>query len=172
MDSPLAIRKREDLSKLQSLQKRINSILEIVSVHGNPPREINLRIRIPTAKNRNYPSEKQEISEVSIQLPEKYPFNMPYVIFNTPIWNPNVYSSNKWCFGEWQVTENLELFVIRLMKVIALDPTIVNPKSPANGDASSWYVSMMQRNPKLFPSMPVSNFARTEEKQKVKWKNL
>lgn len=172
MTNPLKIRKREDLSKLQALQKRASALLEIKSVKGDPPREINIQIRIPTAKNRYYPSEKQDFSEVSIQLPEKYPFNMPYVIFNTPIWNPNVYSSNKWCFGDWQVTENLELFVIRLMKVIALDPTIINPKSPANIDASNWYVSKLKSDPKIFPTVAVAGFANVIEKQKIKWKNI
>ncbi len=167
-----ALRKQEDLAKLRGLQQRTNSRVEVVSVEGNPPRKITCHIHIPTAVDRNYPHNKNEVSEVVIELPADYPFLPPTVTFNTPIWNPNVYASGRWCFGDWKVTENLELFVIRLMKVVALDPTIVNPSSPANPGAASWYVKMLHTKPGLFPTVVVNSLLAEPEKPKLVWKTL
>lgn len=172
MSEVSALRRRSDLAKLRELQSRMPRILEILEVTGNPPRSIKLRIRIPTAKNANYPKEKQEVNEVKIDLPENYPFTGPSVNFTTPIWNPNVYSSGKWCFGDWTITENLELFVTRLMKVIALDPTIVYPASPANTEAAHWYVKLKGRRPELFPTVLLSELMAEVEKAKIAWRPI
>lgn len=172
MNGTYAIRKREDLAKLKGLQVKLPTVLEIVGVKGDPPRELALRIRLPTAKSSSYPYEKQDMSDVTFQLPERYPLQKPTVTFKTPIWNPNVYPSGMYCYGEWNVTENLELFVIRLMKVIALDPTIINPRSPANGDAARWYMQMIERDPKLFSTVSVAGLINLSEKPKMVWRNI
>lgn len=172
MNDTYAIRKSADLAKLKVLQGKMPKTLEIIGVKGNPPYSISCRIRIPTAKNTEYPRVRQDVSEVEIQLPERYPLQMPFVFFKTPIWNPNVYTSGKWCFGDWKVTENLELFVTRLMKVIALDPTIICPDSPANGDAARWYVQLQNRQPELFPTVSVSALMAEAEAPKIAWRNI
>ena len=127
----LQARLDNDLQKLHALAGRSRGILQIGQVKGSPVSSIVLRIRIPTARNENYPGVRQEISEAVIQIPPKYPLQKPRVSFTTPIWNPNVYTSGQLCYGDWKITEFLDLFVIRLMKVLAYDPTIINPKSPA-----------------------------------------
>lgn len=173
MNEASAIRRRTDLAKLRELQTRASRALEILRVTGEPPRSIRLRIRIPTAKSARYPQEKQDVNEVEIVLPESYPLPPgPFVNFITPIWNPNVYSSGKWCFGEWKITENLELFVTRLMKVIALDPTIINPRSAANAEAARWYVQLHQQRPELFPTVAVSGLLAEAEKSKIAWHTI
>jgi hypothetical protein len=127
---------------------------------------------VPTARNSDYPRELQASSEVLIQLPERYPLDMPFVTFKTPIWNPNVFSSGRWCFGEWKITENLELFVLRLIKAIALDPSIINLKSPANTEAADWYQRKLTAEPGVFPTIPVANlFAETPKKNLI-WREL
>jgi len=173
VNEALAIRKRTDVAKLKELQTKMPGALEILSVVGDPPRSVKLRIRIPTAMNNRYPQQKQDISEVEIQLPEGYPLppaGVPFVNFMTPIWNPNVYPSGKWCFGEWTITENLELFVVRLMKVIALDPTIINPRSAANGDAAHWYVQLLEQRSGLFPTVSIAELM--SEKPKIAWRTI
>jgi ubiquitin-protein ligase len=173
LNGALAIRRTTDLAKLRELQARMPRALEILGVTGDPPRAIKLRIRIPTAKNESFPQEKQEVNEVEIVLPASYPLPPgPLVNFTTPIWNPNVYPSGKWCFGEWKITENLELFVTRLMKVIALDPTIINPRSAANGDAARWYVQLHDRRPDLFPTVSLAGLMAQAEKQKIAWRTI
>jgi ubiquitin-conjugating enzyme E2 T len=172
MNSVSALRRRTDLTKLQELQVRYSHGLKIIDVFGDPPQKIKLGIRIPTAKNANYPKEKQEVTEVEIHFPEKYPLEGPTVKFLTPIWNPNVYSSGKWCFGDWKPTENLELFVMRLMKVIALDPLIVNPLSAANSDAARWYVELKKMQPPIFPTISLQDLGVEIEKPKLSWKSI
>jgi ubiquitin-protein ligase len=147
--------------------------LAILGVTGDPARSIKLRIAIPTARNGAYPQERQEISEVDIVLPENYPFPPgPFVTFTTPIWNPNVYPSGKWCFGEWKVTENLELFVMRLMKVIALDPSIVNPHSAANVEAAGWFVRHLSLHPERFPTVSLSELMMVAQKPSIVWRSI
>ncbi len=147
--------------------------LEILRVEGDPPKALNLRIHIPTAKNAHYPNEQQNVSDVSIQLPERYPFPPgPQVFFQTPIWNPNVYNTGRWCYGEWKIMENLELFVTRLMKVVALDPTIINPNSAANPAAAQWYTQMRSQKPNLFPTARVEDFMTAPAQQRLTWRNI
>jgi len=172
MADTFAIRKTADLEKLKALQKKMPNTLEITSVRGSPPASLSCRITIPTAKDTNYPGTRQDVSVVEIQLPERYPFQPPLVTFTTPIWNPNVYPSGKWCFGQWKVTENLEMFIVRLMKVIALDPTIINPSSPANGPAASWYVDRQARQPGSFPTVKVLELMTESEQPKIAWRNV
>jgi ubiquitin-protein ligase len=148
--------------------------LEILYVTGDPAQSIGLRIRIPTAKNESYPQVRQEFSEVKITLSENYPFPPgPEVFFETDIFNPNVYHpSKRWCFGDWKITENLELFVTRLMKVIALDPTIINPRSAANGAAASWFVMNQKLHPELFPTISLSSLMMSVTKPTIVWKAI
>ena len=165
-----AIRRREDVKKLLDLQAKMPHTLLIKEVSGEPAQSIKIEINIPTAKNANYPHEKQDISSVVIKLPEAYPFPPgPTVIFNTTIWNPNVYKNGQWCFGDWEITENLELFVTRLMKVVALDPTIINPRSPANIEAANWYVKLNSNQPRLFPTVVLSNMMVEPKPREITW---
>jgi len=173
MNKASALRRRTDLAKLHELQAKLPRVLEIIEVTGNPPRSFKLRIRIATAMNANYPQQKQEVNEVEIVLPESYPFPPgPEVRFTTPIWNPNVYPSKKWCFGNWNITETLEFFVERLMKVIALDPTIINEHSPANPEAANWYVLLKGRQPKLFPTVSLAGLMAQNKEPKIAWRPI
>lgn len=168
-----ATRRRVDIIQLQALQGKMPRTLTILGVTGDPARSIKLRISIPTANNSAYPREKQETSEVEIVLPENYPFPPgPSVSFTTPIWNPNVYKSGKWCFGEWNVTENLSLFVIRLMKVIALDPIITNPESAANVEAANWFVQQYRLHPELFPTVALSGLMVEAPQPPMVWRTI
>jgi len=168
-----ATRRRTDIIKLQELQAKMPRTLTILGVKGIPAQAVKLRIRIPTAHNNAYPRERQEASEVEIILPENYPFPPgPSVNFKTPIWNPNVYKSGKWCFGEWKITDNLALFVIRLMKVIALDPAITNPLSAANGEAAGWYVQSHRLHPELFPTVSLSGLMVEAPQPTIAWRSI
>jgi len=169
-----ATRRRADLAKLRELQTRMPRALAILGVTGDPVRSIKLRISIPTAKNGAYPQDRQEVHDVEIEFPESYPLstNGPVVKFMTPIWNPNVFPSGQWCYGPWNVTEHLELFVTRLMKVIALDPAIINPGSPANREAANWFVRQHSQHPKLFPTVALSGFMAEAPKPSIGWRSI
>ncbi len=169
-----ATRRITDLSRLRELEATMPMALKILSVIGNPPQTIKLQIKIPTAKDQRFPTIKQNQSEVRIILPESYPLPPgPTVTFSTPIYNPNVYESGMWCFGDWSPTENLALFVKRLMKVIALDPEIVNIASPANRAAATWYEQQRAVNPAQFPTIVLSNLiAEGPKKPKITWRAI
>lgn len=172
MNEALKIRRNTDLVKLRELQAGMPRALEILSVTGNPPRAIDLCIRIPTARNGNYPQDIQKASEVQIILPERYPIEQPTASFKTPIFNPNVYASGKWCIGRWNQMEFLDLFVKRLMQLVALDPRIIDPRSPANAEAAQWYVRLQGLRPNLFPTVSLSGLMAEVQKPKIVWRPI
>jgi hypothetical protein len=94
------------------------------------------------------------------------------VYITTPIWNPNIFTGGKWCYGSWSITEFLDLFVLRLMRVIALDPMIVNTKSPANATATDWYIRLHKRQPYLFPTVDLSSLEVGPSKPTIAWRNV
>lgn len=174
MNQVFALRKREDLAKLRALRERMPRTLEIIRESGDPPNWITLAIHIPTAPNQSYPREKQLVSEVDIKLPEQYPLKAgPKIVFTSPIWNPNVFDSGRWCYGDkWSITENLEMLVIRLMQVIALDPAVINLKSAANREAAGWYHRMMKANSRIFPTISVIGLMAEQPKKKMTWRTI
>jgi ubiquitin-protein ligase len=162
MTDPRAARRQSDLAKLMELQRRVPRMLEITRTSGNPVQRIELRVTVPTARDANFPSVRQEVTKATIEFPENYPFppGGPLVMIETSIWNPNVFDGGKWCYGEWNLSENLALFVGRLIRVIALDPQIVNPNSPANRDAAKWYERLRKTNRSLvLPTADLSGLA-------------
>jgi len=166
-------RRRSDYEKLLALQARLPDVLTVSSEQADAPQHISLRIAIPTAVDETFPRRSQAVSRVHITLGENYPFPPgPTVEFKTPIFNPNVFESGSWCYGWWQISENLELFVMRLLKVIALEPQIVNPKSPANSDAAEWYSRARAANPTMFPTMSLGAAAAAPRPPAMQWRNI
>ncbi|HOW43501.1 MAG TPA: ubiquitin-conjugating enzyme E2 [Candidatus Omnitrophota bacterium] len=172
MPDPRLVRKQEDIEKLRQLQKQMSTVLEILLVEGNPPNRVELKIKLPTAVDKNYPQNVSNVSTISIQLPSNYPIQEPAVTFRSSIWNPNVYPSGKLCIGKWTITENLELLVKRIIQVIVLDPAIINVGSPANGEAAQWYSSAHRKNPALFPTLRVENLFKSEQKRTITWRSI
>lgn len=172
MPDPRSIRKQEDIEKLRQLQVQMSSVLEILSVEGNPPSKVELKIILPTAIDENYPQSTNTINRVSIQLPSNYPIQEPSVTFRSSIWNPNVFTSGKLCIGKWTITENLELLIKRIMQVIVLDPAIVNVDSPANREAANWYKSAKSRSPALFPTFRVGDLFLAQHKKTITWRTI
>jgi hypothetical protein len=168
-----ALRRQADLEKLRALAARMPGTLEILRVTGSPAETIKLRLRVPTARNSNFPREIQPSTDVEIALNANYPMPPgPAVNILTPVWNPNIFASGRWCSGTWRITENLELFVIRLMKLLAFDHSIINTASPANDEASRWYNTIKRQTPGIFPTMDLSRALAVEEKPKIGWKPI
>lgn len=169
----ITTRKLEDLEKLKALQARQPRLIQILRVTGQPPAEIELNLVLPTARSTAFPAERQAQTRVKIQLPQRYPFEEPLVSIQSTIWNPNVYASGRVCLGSrWTVTENLELLARRIMKIIALDPLIVNVQSPANREAASWYAALLRRQPGLFPTAQVEALLAAPAPRPIAWHNL
>jgi ubiquitin-protein ligase len=166
-------RRRSDMEKLRALQASFPHLFRIVSTDGSEPSLIRLSIRIPTARRAKNPQIEQCETSVDVMLPALYPLPPgPTVQFRTPIFNPNVFGGGSWCYGSWSISETLGQFVFRLLRTIALDPEIVNPKSAANPLAAEWYRSQRRNSRHLFPTVSLTAAPAEPVAPKVMWRDV
>lgn len=162
----------QDIKKLDELSEMTNGKIKIVKSSGNPPSKIEIELGYATAPSSKYPDKVQEVTQVVIELLSKYPIQEPSATIKTPIYHPNVYSSGKVCFGtKWLPTEGLDLLTKRIIKIITFDPDILNDKSPANGDALSWYKKSVKKFPSAFPTEKLV-LSSEVNKPKISWSNV
>ena len=167
---PRARRREEDVRRLYALEAQYRGLLAVLEIVGQPPRRVRLRLAIPTARSAGFPLDRQAACELVVELPEAYPLQEPRLTITTPVFNPNVYASGVVCHGmTWMPTEGLDLLVVRVMRLLALDPAIVNLHSAANGLAGAWYRLAIAHNPRAFPSVAVAP-PRREERPAVAWR--
>ncbi|MBI4329845.1 MAG: hypothetical protein HY673_01025 [Chloroflexi bacterium] len=147
----------QDVGKLRSLRDRHSDLVESIAVTGNPVSRIRLLLHIPTAETTDYPVKPTATQTVLIELPARYPGKEapPMLSITTPIWHPNVYESGLICLGQWHPTEWLDLLIVRVMRLFAFDPSIVNTESAANPKAADWYKRTKMRYPAAFPTMNI-----------------
>jgi len=161
----------QDLRKIDELSNSINGRIKVKSKTGNPVSRIVLEIDYPTAPSKDYPKKVQQKTEVKIELLSRYPLQEPSATITTPIYHPNVYSSGKICLGtKWLPTQGLDLLVKRIIQLITFDETILNERSPANGQALSWYRSAVRSHPEAFPTDKL--IVKEPSKKKVSWRNV
>jgi Ubiquitin-conjugating enzyme len=167
---PRARRRDEDIRRLYALAAQYRGMLDVLEVGGQPPRRVRLRLAIPTARSAVFPVDRQAVSELVVELPEAYPLQEPRLTITTPVFNPNVYASGVVCHGMiWMPTEGLDLLVVRVMRLLALDPAIVNLRSAANGVAAAWYRMVIAQHPRAFPSVAIAA-PRRAERPTVAWR--
>jgi ubiquitin-conjugating enzyme E2 T len=167
-----AIRRQADIAKLQELQTEFRGTVSVTRTAGTPVNLVELEIKLRTARNERFPDEAQVSNAVQIQLPARYPFEPPKVTVKTPIWNPNIFTSGLICLGQqWIPSHNLALLVQRVMQIVALDPAIINLKSPANSEAAKWYATASRRNPAQFPTVQLDSL-RASVKPTIQWRTI
>ena len=87
-----------------------------------------------------YTRERQASSRIAIDLAPRHPFQPPLTTVLTPIFHPHVFSSGVVCIGaRWLPGEGMDLFVQRVVRLLAFDPLLMNPHSIANAAANIWY---------------------------------
>jgi len=166
---PRARRREEDVRRLYALEAQYRGMLDVLAVDGRPPRRIRLQLAIPTARSAVFPLDRHAVSELVVELPEAYPLQEPRLTITTPVFNPNVYASGVVCHGmTWMPTEGLDLLVVRVIRLLALDPAIVNLRSAANGLAAAWYRMAITQYPGAFPSVAIQA-PRRAERPTVTW---
>ena len=171
--SAFADRRTEDVRKLHDLAGRSDGKLRILRTVGNPPSEISVALNLKTARNSSYPREVQDGIRVVINFPARYPFQEPSARIETPIFNPNVYTSGLICLGvKWLPTQGLELLVRRIVQIVVFDPTIINEKSLANAAAGEWYRRAKREFPSAFPTDTFRTTHAEEKKPNISWTNL
>lgn len=166
-----AERIKQDLRKIDELSKSVNGRVKVKSTSGDPVNRIVLEIDYPTAPSSDFPQKIQQKTEVKIELLSRYPFQEPSATITTPIFHPNVYSSGKICLGtKWLPTQGLDLLVRRIIQIITFDETILNERSPANGQALSWYRSAVAKYPSSFPTDKLT--IKDDSKKKISWNSV
>jgi hypothetical protein len=156
---PRQRRREQDLRKLKKLCDDYPGVVEILRATGNPISTIDLRLNLPTAPSAEYPKTVQLITDLTIELPARYPLPdaEPKITITTPVWNPNIYSSGVVCHGKhWLATEGLDLMIYWVMRLLVFDPEILFPQSPANAEAARWYELAVNLHPQKFPTVDLA----------------
>lgn len=166
-----AERIKQDLRKIEELSKSVDGRVKVKSTSGNPVNKIILEIDYPTAPSSDFPNKIQSKTEVKIELLSRYPFQEPTATITTPVYHPNVYGSGKICLGsKWLPTQGLDLLIKRIIQIITFDETILNDRSPANGEALVWYRSAIKKYPNSFPTDKL--ILRDQPKKTMSWNNM
>lgn len=167
-----AERIRNDLIKLDKLSKVTKGKVKILKKTGDPVTRLEIALDYVTAPSKDYPRARQKTTVAIIDFTSQYPHKEPSVKISTPILHPNVYESGRICFGtKWIVSEGLDLFVKRIIKIITFDPVLLNSESPANSKALIWYERLINSHPEYFPTDKVS-FDPEGHKSSIKWNTV
>ncbi len=163
----------EDISKLKKLKAAYPNLVGNISVKGKPICAVRLSLIIPTVSNKEYPGMIQKSSSIQIELSARYPLTEPKVSVLSPIWNPNVYPSGLICLGyKWLPTEGLDLLVVRVMKLLTFDPLVLNTSSPANYEASRWYIDAKKKYPSAFPTINLHRLMKALDSPTIQWRDI
>lgn len=112
--------------------------------------ELSVRLRTIVGPSPEYADHHL----ISIFLPPTYPHNSaPQIKYlgDTRPFHPNWFSDGRWCFGTWLIHESLGQHVKRMLQTLQYDPQITYTGSPANRDATTWYLARQKSQPRLFP---------------------
>ncbi len=152
-----AARREVDTAHLRALAAASGGLLQVLAEPspGSPRFELNLALR--TAGSKRYPEQHQGHCRVLITLDPRHPFLPPAATVLTPIFHPNVFESGVVCMGaKWLPSEGMDLYVRRLVRLLAFDPLLVNTRSAAYSAALAWYTSALRQHPQAFPSDPAA----------------
>ena len=165
-------RRDQDIEKLRRLQSQSRERVRVTRVTGRPVSEVDVELRVKTAPSEQYPDAVQNVTQLTISLPARYPFVEPGATIRTPIFHPNVYSSGRICLGvRWIPSLGLDLLVRRIVQIVTFDPAVLNEGSPANGRAATWYRQARRTNPGAFPTNSLA-LSVPEPPKTLKWANL
>ena len=142
------IRLKNDYAEMCNIR---SNIIQWKAITGMPPYveeyEITIKVHSIIGSGPNYRDEHV----VKLVLPANYPLSPPHIemITSPQPFHPNWYTSKKWCYGSWDLSESLGHHVIRMIRTLQFDLDITNEHSPANGAANSWFIS--HRESGIFP---------------------
>ena len=152
--STAQLRRQSDRDLIEALQIRSGGQLEILSSFDQQAKHLRLRALLTSPKNDRYPNEQAPHIAITINFPARYPFEPPTAKVDTPIYHPNVFTNMTICLGtQWSISEGLDLFVARILRLLTYDPQLVNIHSAANGAAARWYKQLSHRQPNVFPTV-------------------
>ena len=146
-------RREIDIERVRRLAKASGGRIGIVTVPVTGRPRFVLDLDYATAGSHQYPQLRQPSSRIAIDLAPRHPFEPPVTTVLTPIFHPHVFASGVVCIGsKWLPGEGMDLFVQRVVRLLAFDPLLMNPNSIANIAAHAWYQAAVRRHPDAFPS--------------------
>jgi ubiquitin-protein ligase len=168
MVNPRDRRLQTDYLKVRRLAAGSGGTLTLVKLVGNPPTSYVIEYRCPSLVYDQAGSLVIRTSHrAEINLGLNYPLEKPNARMLTPVFNPHVFPyNNAICLGGvWSAAETLDTLVLRIGALLQLDPRVLDPKSPANGDANQW----VQRNLSRIPLGTVSFKAGARSLERINW---
>jgi hypothetical protein len=162
--SALETRRREDLRRVRALCDASGGRLAFVSADADAPTDVRLRARLRVAIDAGYPQRAGDTVHVRIAIPAGYPFrDGPRSFLSPVVWHPNVFPDGQVCQGrKWLVSEYLDLYVRRILRIVTFQPDGINLQSVANPAAASWYRATLARAPGAFPTDAAIDAPATE----------
>jgi hypothetical protein len=150
-------RRDVDVERVRLLAAASGGRIGIVTLpFAGRPRFV-LDLRYATVGSQRYPAERQAASRIAIDLAPRHPFQPPVTTLLTPVFHPHVFDSGVVCIGaKWLPSEGMDLFVLRVVRLLAFDPLLMNPFSIANAAANAWYQAALKRHPAAFPTDPAA----------------
>ncbi len=144
-------RRQADLERLRELAAANPGRIEIVATEGEPPAMIRFRLNCQSITE--LPATGQPVlggrHTLRVHFGQRYPLEPPLVYVESPIANPHVFpTTRRICIGAaWTPSETLDLFVQRVWAILAWDPQVIDPNSPANMAALKWSEDHRDRLP-------------------------
>jgi hypothetical protein len=152
-----ASRHEIDVERVRVLGAASGGRIGIVTLPAPGRPRFVLDLGYATVGSPAYPRDRQSSSRVAIDLAPRHPFQPPLTTVLTPIFHPHVFTSGIVCIGaKWMPGDGMDLFVQRLVRLLAFDPLLMNPHSIAHRAASLWYQGALQRHPQAFPTDPAA----------------
>ncbi|HEV2529533.1 MAG TPA: ubiquitin-conjugating enzyme E2 [Thermomicrobiales bacterium] len=167
-------RRQADLERLRELAAANPGRIDILGVDGDPPNTIRFRLncRSITAMSAVGPTYGNG-HHLRVTFGERYPMEQPLVYLESPIWNPHIFASTRRiCIGTaWSPSETLDVFIQRVWAILAWDPQVIDPNSPANMEALRW----SETNRTMLPIEPArlrssSEPAPSAPKPRISWR--
>jgi hypothetical protein len=147
------VRRDADVARVRTLVAASGGRVGIVTLPTDGAPRFVLDLDYVTAASGRYPAERQARSRIAIELAPRHPFQPPLTRVLTPVFHPNVFVGGVVCLGsQWLASEGMDLFVQRVVRLLAFDPLLVNTRSAANGAALQWYLAALRQHPAAFPS--------------------
>lgn len=152
--SALETRRREDLRRVRALCDASRGRLVFISADADAPTEVRLRAKLRVALDASYPLRAGDAVDLRIAIPAGYPFrDGPRTFLSPTVWHPNVFPDGQVCQGrKWLVSEYLDLYVRRMLRIVTFQPDGVNFQSVANPTAAGWLRTALARSPDAFPT--------------------
>lgn len=115
---------------------------------------VNVRSYVLSVRSGRYTVSAVDRCTVKVTLWDSYPHIAPNIrmLSLPPVFHPDWYSKGTYCSSEpWHPDTPLKDFVLRMIRTLCWDPSVMEMNSPANYKALNWY-QKNRNNPVLFPS--------------------